>query len=54
MRKHNRLVNAFKKSSAAALALILAAVMMAPAGMVSAKADDDGLTLIHISTVDDL
>lgn len=54
MRKHNRLVNAFKKSSAAALALILAAVMMAPASMVSAKADDDGLTQIHISTVDDL
>ncbi len=33
--------------------MVLAAVMMAASGMVSAKADDDGLTEIHISTVDD-
>lgn len=55
MKKHNRLMNLFKKSAAASLALVLAAVMMAASGMVSAKADDDdGLTEIHISTVDDL
>ena len=55
MKKHNRLMNLFKKSAAASLALVLVAVMMAASGMVSAKADDDdGLTEIHISTVDDL
>ena len=54
MKKHKSFKNLIRKSAAAVLAVVLAAVIAAPAGMISAKADDDGLTEIHISTVDDL